>query len=120
MFADPGRVAELGVPLSCPSKPDSGVQNTCVDAGGSCVKFVDGFYPLSLGVSVAQSLVILATGVLLPKAVSGQVLLMTWPFASRFCKGLRSLELCPLKNQTGFSGMWCIVLNACFDLFLCS
>ncbi|GAQ86199.1 MFS transporter, PAT family, solute carrier family 33 (acetyl-CoA transportor), member 1,ACATN, SLC33A1 [Klebsormidium nitens] len=47
--ADPARAAELGVPLSCPSKPESGIQNTCVEAGGTCVKFVDGFYPLSLG-----------------------------------------------------------------------
>jgi hypothetical protein len=55
VIADVSRLGDPALGLSCPSKPDNGELNTCIEAGGTCVKVVDGFYPLSLGVSLSVS-----------------------------------------------------------------
>ena len=46
-----------GEALSCPLKLGMDIKNGCVEVGGSCVKRIDGFYPLSICLIVLGLLV---------------------------------------------------------------
>eukprot|EP00245_Coleochaete_scutata_P000776 TRINITY_DN1093_c0_g1_i1.p1 TRINITY_DN1093_c0_g1~~TRINITY_DN1093_c0_g1_i1.p1 ORF type:complete len:169 (+),score=16.49 TRINITY_DN1093_c0_g1_i1:3-509(+) len=52
-----GATSPHGEMLKCPSKATMASSNPCVAGGGTCIKVVDGFYPLSL------SLVVVGVGI---------------------------------------------------------